>query len=344
MTTLIDLHTHSHHSDGTLAPEALAQAAGARGVRLLALTDHDTTAGLGTCAAACRALGIEPVAGVEVTSLWRGQEIHVVGLGIDPAAADLVAHLSDVVRRRRLRIAAILERLRRSARLAASEHFGNALAGLEVPTRTHVARELMASGAADSVQAAFDRWLARGRPGHVPADMRCWPIRTATGSPPAAAARCWANSPPVAAQALNWTCRACRRRMPRSLRASRVRSASPAPRVRISMSRASRGAPWGASLSYRPGSSRSGRASPRHRSGDGMSDDTEDNVDRELFRNIEKLRQLRIEHRDLDQVISRLQLDMHIDEVQIRRLKKRKLLLKDQITILQSQAIPDLNA
>ncbi|MEY2854399.1 MAG: hypothetical protein RL030_1531 [Pseudomonadota bacterium] len=75
-----------------------------------------------------------------------------------------------------------------------------------------------------------------------------------------------------------------------------------------------------------------------------MSDDSEDNVDRELFRNIEKLRQLRIEHRDLDQVISRLQMDMHIDEVQIRRLKKRKLLLKDQITILQSQAIPDLNA
>jgi hypothetical protein len=75
-----------------------------------------------------------------------------------------------------------------------------------------------------------------------------------------------------------------------------------------------------------------------------MSDDSEDNVDRELFRNIEKLRQLRIEHRDLDQVITRLQMDMHIDEVQIRRLKKRKLLLKDQITILQSQAIPDLNA
>lgn len=72
--------------------------------------------------------------------------------------------------------------------------------------------------------------------------------------------------------------------------------------------------------------------------------DTLDNVDRELFRSIEKLRQLRIEHRDLDQVISRLQLDMHIDEVQIRRLKKRKLLLKDQITKLESQAIPDLNA
>ena len=75
-----------------------------------------------------------------------------------------------------------------------------------------------------------------------------------------------------------------------------------------------------------------------------MSEDQEDNVNRELFRNIEKLRQLRIEHRDLDQVISRLALDIHTDEVQMRRLKKRKLLLKDQIAKLESQAIPDLNA
>jgi hypothetical protein len=76
-----------------------------------------------------------------------------------------------------------------------------------------------------------------------------------------------------------------------------------------------------------------------------MSDETtEDNVNRELFRNIEKLRQLRIEHRDLDQVISRIEMDIHSDEVQLRRLKKRKLLLKDQIAKLESQAIPDLNA
>jgi hypothetical protein len=75
-----------------------------------------------------------------------------------------------------------------------------------------------------------------------------------------------------------------------------------------------------------------------------MSEDQEDNVNRELFRNIEKLRQLRIEHRDLDQVISRLAMDIHTDEVQMRRLKKRKLMLKDQIAKLESQAIPDLNA
>jgi hypothetical protein len=85
----------------------------------------------------------------------------------------------------------------------------------------------------------------------------------------------------------------------------------------------------------RPGSSR--KRSQR------MSDQ-EDNVDRELFRNIEKLRALRIEHRDLDEVISRLSMDIHVDELQLKRLKKRKLVLKDQILKLESQLIPDLNA
>jgi hypothetical protein len=70
----------------------------------------------------------------------------------------------------------------------------------------------------------------------------------------------------------------------------------------------------------------------------------EDNVDRDLFRNVEKLRRLRIEHRDLDDVISRLSLDMHVDELQLKRLKKRKLALKDQILKLESELIPDLNA
>ncbi|HKC16290.1 MAG TPA: YdcH family protein [Steroidobacteraceae bacterium] len=72
--------------------------------------------------------------------------------------------------------------------------------------------------------------------------------------------------------------------------------------------------------------------------------DTGDKVDRELFRNMQKLRDLRIEHRDLDEVISRLSLDFNIDELQLKRLKKRKLVLKDQILLLESQLIPDLNA
>ena len=76
-----------------------------------------------------------------------------------------------------------------------------------------------------------------------------------------------------------------------------------------------------------------------------MTDKEEqDKVDRELFRNVEKLRQLRIEHRDLDEVISRLSMDIHVDEVELKRLKKRKLLLRDQIERYSSQLIPDLNA
>jgi hypothetical protein len=70
----------------------------------------------------------------------------------------------------------------------------------------------------------------------------------------------------------------------------------------------------------------------------------QDNVDRELFRNIEKLRALRIEHRDLDDVIMRLSLAVHVDELQLKRLKKRKLNIKDQITKLESELIPDMNA
>jgi hypothetical protein len=69
-----------------------------------------------------------------------------------------------------------------------------------------------------------------------------------------------------------------------------------------------------------------------------------DNVETETFERLQRLRQLRIEHRDLDDVINRLQLDLYVDQVQMRRLKKRKLLLKDQIARLESQLIPDLNA
>jgi hypothetical protein len=73
-------------------------------------------------------------------------------------------------------------------------------------------------------------------------------------------------------------------------------------------------------------------------------DETTDNVDTETFQHLQRLRTLRIEHRDLDDVIHRLQLDLYVDQVQLRRLKKRKLLLKDQIARLESQLIPDLNA
>ena len=69
-----------------------------------------------------------------------------------------------------------------------------------------------------------------------------------------------------------------------------------------------------------------------------------DKIDTETFRNVERLKQLRVEHRDLDQVIARLVTDPNVDQLMLKRLKKRKLILKDQITRLESELIPDLNA
>lgn len=70
----------------------------------------------------------------------------------------------------------------------------------------------------------------------------------------------------------------------------------------------------------------------------------DEKIETEAFKNVERLKELRVEHQDLDQVITRLVDDPHVDQVMLRRLKKRKLMLKDMITQLESARIPDLNA
>jgi predicted metal-dependent phosphoesterase TrpH len=174
MDALIDLHTHSHHSDGTLAPAELVARAVQRGVVLLSLTDHDTTAGLAEARAAAEQSSLRFVDGVEITAGWRGQEIHIVGLGIDAGNAVLQAHLAHLVQLRRARIVAIGTRLARHPRLRdTGQQLASAvLAQPAVPTRAHVARALVAAGAAKSTQDAFDRWLGRGASGYVPLE---WP-------------------------------------------------------------------------------------------------------------------------------------------------------------------------
>jgi len=172
MAGLIDLHTHSDRSDGVLPPAALVARAAARGVALLALTDHDTVAGCAEARAACEAAGIRFVAGIEVSTQWRGQAIHVVGLGVDPGAAALGAQIDAVARCRRERVHAIGERLASKGRIAGREVVAAALAAGGIPTRMHLARALVALGFASDTQQAFDKWLNRGRPGHVPVE---WP-------------------------------------------------------------------------------------------------------------------------------------------------------------------------
>ena len=168
---LVDFHTHSDFSDGVLTPQALVEAAHARRVGTLALTDHDTTAGLAAAHAACGAAGMRFVPGVELSACWRGQTIHVVGLQFDTTHAGLEAHLAAVLVRRRARLGEIGERLEKRARLPGRELAALA-ANATAPTRLHLARLLVTRGHARDTQEAFDRWLNRDTAGHVPAE---WP-------------------------------------------------------------------------------------------------------------------------------------------------------------------------
>ena len=167
-----DLHLHSHHSDGLLAPAALMQLAAGRGVGTAALTDHDTTAGCAEAAAACAAAGLRFIPGVEVSAGWDGLSLHVLGLGVDAASPALGAHLEAVRALRRGRLAEIGARLERRAGLPGRELVAGACAGSAVPTRLHLARALVALGHARDEAEAFAKWLGRGTPGHVPME---WP-------------------------------------------------------------------------------------------------------------------------------------------------------------------------
>ena len=172
---LVDFHTHSHFSDGVLAPAALVERARTRNVGTLALTDHDTTAGLAEARDACAAAQIRFVPGVELSAQWRNQTIHIVGLQVDETQAGFNSHLDSVLRRRQERLREIGERLEKRARLPGRELAARA-AQATAPTRLHLARLLVEQGHARDTQEAFDRWLNRDKAGHVPAE---WPAFSA---------------------------------------------------------------------------------------------------------------------------------------------------------------------
>ncbi len=167
---LVDLHTHSNCSDGVLTPEQLVRLAAARSVRVLALTDHDSLAGIEPAQRACQVRGIRFVPGIELSCAWQGQEIHVIGLNIDAHETGLRLHCEALGRLRRARI----ERM--GERLASLGLPGAALAAVALqapsPTRAHLARALTAAGFARDSQDAFGRYLGRGRPGYADA---AWP-------------------------------------------------------------------------------------------------------------------------------------------------------------------------
>lgn len=164
-----DLHTHSTASDGTLSPSALLERAAAAGVDVLALTDHDTTAGVAEARAAAAAVGVELVAGVEISVTWGHRTIHLVGLNIDPEHRDLQDGLRRLIAYRAWRAEEIGRRLAKAgiqdAYEGAKRHAHGQLVG-----RTHFARFLVETGRAADLRDVFNRYLVNGRPGHVAGD------------------------------------------------------------------------------------------------------------------------------------------------------------------------------
>jgi 3',5'-nucleoside bisphosphate phosphatase len=163
-----DLHCHSTASDGLLAPAELVGRAAANGVEILALTDHDEIAGLAEARARAREIGLRFVDGVEVSVSWGGITIHIVGLNIDPASAQLQQGLQAIRQGRTERAKKMAQDL---ARVGIPGSLEGAYAYVDNPNligRTHFARFLVEKRYVNDVKSAFQHYLVSGKPGYVP--------------------------------------------------------------------------------------------------------------------------------------------------------------------------------
>jgi predicted metal-dependent phosphoesterase TrpH len=165
--SLVDLHAHTRASDGGDRPRELVAAAAAAGVATLAVTDHDTVAAVAEARAAGERLGVEVLAGCELTATVGDRVVHVLVYGeglLEPDLADAV----EVGRRGRdERNRAVGERLERLTGVGYADAVE--VAGASVLSRAHFARALVARGVVADVAEAFDRYLSSGRPAYVPA-------------------------------------------------------------------------------------------------------------------------------------------------------------------------------
>lgn len=166
--TKIDLHSHSNASDGVLSPTALISRAKEQGVEVLALTDHDTVDGIAEAKTAAQQQQITLISGVEISTVWQGKTIHIVGLDFDethPAMTELLQ------RQAQLRYARAVEIGERFKKFGLENAFAEAqaLTSGEV-TRAHYARYLVNIGMVSNEGQAFKRYLSQGKPCYVEAN------------------------------------------------------------------------------------------------------------------------------------------------------------------------------
>lgn len=161
-----DLHSHSTASDGSDSPTAVVERAAQRGLAVMALTDHDTVAGVAEAQQAGARLGVKVIAGVELTCYAGKREVHVLGYGIDIENAELAEHCRRFQEARIDRANKIGERL---AAAGAPIDMAKVMATADggVVGRPHVARALIDAGHVKDFQEAFDRFLGEGKPANV---------------------------------------------------------------------------------------------------------------------------------------------------------------------------------
>ncbi len=165
----VDLHTHSRASDGTHAPAELVRLAHKSSLTGLALTDHDTLAGVAEAAAEAAACGIDFLPGIEVSCLFpRPGTMHILGYGLDPAAAAARELVDVLTAARDERVALTVERLNRAGvDLSVAEVLDAAGPGAGSIGRPHVAKLLVRKGYAISTRDAFDRFIGGGGVAYV---------------------------------------------------------------------------------------------------------------------------------------------------------------------------------
>lgn len=166
MPELYDLHCHSTASDGVLSPTAIVLRAHQHGVTALALTDHDTTAGLAEAQASAAATGLKLIPGIELSTLWENQCFHIVGIGINPEHTPLAEATRNLQNTRTERAEKIADKLAKKRIPGAMEAVKKA-AGDGMITRSHFADFLVSQHHVSTPQEAFDRYLAKGKPAYV---------------------------------------------------------------------------------------------------------------------------------------------------------------------------------
>jgi predicted metal-dependent phosphoesterase TrpH len=159
---MIDLHTHSNVSDGVLSPTALVQYAAKHGVTVLALTDHDTTAGLSEAADAAKQAGIQFIPGIELNIDWKNGEFHLLGLGITNPVA-LARIIQNSQSKREQRNLAIIQKMRGDG-IAITLDEMQTISHTTSIGRPHFADFLVSKKLAKSRSVAFDKFLSEGRP------------------------------------------------------------------------------------------------------------------------------------------------------------------------------------